>query len=61
MQPTHFRLLSLKKATDRPPCEKCGAATTLIGVTQKKDDADLCTFECTKCNCIETFYVSYDE
>ena len=38
----------------RPNCSKCGTATLLFGIEPEKPGHELWSFDCPKCNHIET-------
>jgi len=38
----------------RPNCSKCGTATLLFGIEAEKPGYELWSFDCPKCNHIET-------
>jgi len=48
-----------KPSLDRPPCPECGWLMWLAHIEPDKPDCDKRTFECPRCQHVETVVVKY--
>jgi hypothetical protein len=57
---SHYTVAQLLESIERPPCPKCGTTMGLRRIEpDKKDQHDLGTFECPKCQHAQSMVVKY--